>query len=85
MRVVPGLLLLLLACSALAQKDAAEKVQEGNVNNWIEYYKKQRESDAAPPVGVAEEEKIDERKEKRGEREEKREEIDPKVQGERRN
>lgn len=75
MRVVPGLLLLLLACSALAQKDAAEKVQEGNVNNWIEYYKKQRESDAAPPVGVAEER--GERKEKRDEREEKREEIDP--------
>lgn len=33
-----------LACSAAAQKDAAEKVQEGNVNNWIEYYKKQREA-----------------------------------------
>ncbi len=38
-----------LACSAAAQKDAAEKVQEGNVNNWIEYYKKQRESAASPP------------------------------------
>ena len=33
-----------LACSAAAQKDAAEKVQEGNVNNWIEYYTKQREA-----------------------------------------
>ncbi|HEX7813196.1 MAG TPA: hypothetical protein VF460_14920 [Burkholderiales bacterium] len=72
MRVVPGLLLLLLACSALAQKDAAEKVQEGNVNNWIEYYKRQRESAATPSVGVAEE-KRDERKEKRDERKEKRE------------
>lgn len=37
-----------LACSAAAQKDAAEKVQEGNVNNWIEYYKKQREPAASP-------------------------------------
>lgn len=43
-RVCSGLLLMTLACSAAAQKDAAEKVQEGNVNNWIEYYKKQRES-----------------------------------------
>ena len=38
-----------LACSAAAQKDAAEKVQEGNVNNWIEYYEKQRDESAASP------------------------------------
>lgn len=49
MRVLPGLLCMTLACSALAQKDAAEKVQEGNVNNWIEYYKKEREPAASPP------------------------------------
>ncbi len=53
-----------LACSAAAQKDAAEKVQEGNVNNWIEYYKKQREPAASPPSGIAAKEKRDERKDK---------------------
>lgn len=44
----------MLAPPALAQKDAAEKVQEGNVNNWIEYYRLQREaaaSPASPPAG----------------------------------
>lgn len=40
-----------LACTAAAQKDAAEKVQEGNVDNWIEYYRKQRE--AKPPEAAA--------------------------------
>lgn len=75
-----------LACSAAAQKDAAEKVQEGNVNNWIEYYKKQREPAASPPSGIAAGEK------RQGhtwsgaeERKDKREEIDTKAQGERRN
>jgi len=60
-----------LACTAAAQKDAAEKVQEGNVDNWIEYYRKQRE--AKPPASSAGErpaaggkgEKRDERKERR--------------------
>ena len=52
-----------LACSALAQKDAAEKVQEGNVNNWIEYYKKQREAPPEATLG-AEEEKRGKRKDK---------------------
>lgn len=66
-----------LACSAAAQKDAAEKVQEGNVNNWIEYYRQQREAAASPPSAAA--------GEKRDERKDKREEIDPKVQGERPN
>ena len=51
-----------LACSAAAQKDAAEKVQEGNVNNWIEYYKKQREAAPEAPRGAEEGEK---RKEER--------------------
>lgn len=41
-----------LACTAAAQKDAAEKAQEGNVDNWIEYYEKQRE--AKPPEAAAE-------------------------------
>lgn len=48
------LLLMTLAGSAAAQKDAAEKAQEGNVNNWIEYYKRQRE--AAPAAARSEEE-----------------------------
>jgi hypothetical protein len=66
-------LLLALACSAAAQKDAAEKVQEGNVNNWIEYYKKQRESAASPaspsagqnPAAEAEREKVKGKNEER--------------------
>ncbi len=55
-----------LACTAAAQKDAAEKAQEGNVDNWIEYYKKQREPAASPqspsagrsPAAEAEREKV---------------------------
>lgn len=63
-RILPGLLFMALACTAAAQKDAAEKVQEGNVDNWIEYYKKQREPAVSPPGGAAGE-KRDERKERR--------------------
>lgn len=37
-----------LALPAAAQRDAAEKVQEGNVDNWVEYYRKQREAADAP-------------------------------------
>jgi len=44
-----ALLFAVIACPALAQKDAAEKVQEGNVNNWIEYYKRQQEAKPAAP------------------------------------
>ena len=65
-RILPGLLFMALACTAAAQKDAAEKVQEGNVDNWIEYYKKQREPAVSPqspsagrgPAAEAEREKV---------------------------
>jgi hypothetical protein len=50
-RILSGLLFMALACAAAAQKDAAEKAQEGNVDNWIEYYKKQRQ--AKPPEAAA--------------------------------
>lgn len=33
---------------AQAQQDAAQKVQEGNVNQWIEYYQNERAKPAAP-------------------------------------
>jgi len=38
---------------AAAQKDAAEKVQEGNVNNWVEYYRQQRAPATTPGPGAA--------------------------------
>jgi hypothetical protein len=33
-----------------AEKDAATKAREGDVNHWIEYYRKNREPAAAPPT-----------------------------------
>ena len=33
---------------AQAQQDAAQKVQEGNVDQWIEYYQNERTKPAAP-------------------------------------
>jgi len=35
---------------ARAEKDAATKAQEGEINHWIEYYRKNREPAAAPPA-----------------------------------
>jgi hypothetical protein len=32
-----------------AQKDAAEKAQEGSIEHWIEYYKAQQRKPAATP------------------------------------
>ena len=59
----------LAAMPARAEKDAATKAQEGEINHWIEYYRKNREPAAAPPVtppdGVASEEEREKRKEKR--------------------
>ena len=36
------------ASGALAQKDAAEKAQEGGIDHWIEYYKGEQRKPAAP-------------------------------------
>ena len=36
-------LMLLVAAPALAEKDAAMKAREGEINQWIEYYRKDRE------------------------------------------
>jgi hypothetical protein len=43
-------LMLLAAAPARAEKDAAIKAQEGNVDHWIEFYRKDREPAAAPPA-----------------------------------
>jgi len=43
-------LMILTAAPAHAEKDAAIKAQEGNVDHWIEFYRKNREPAAAPPV-----------------------------------
>ena len=37
-----------LANGALAQKDAAEKAQEGGIDHWIEYYKGEQRKPAVP-------------------------------------
>lgn len=36
------------AGGAQAQQDAAQKVQEGSVDHWIEYYRSERAKPAAP-------------------------------------
>jgi len=41
--------MLALASGAAAQKDAAEKVQEGGIDHWIEYYKADQRKPAAAP------------------------------------
>ena len=38
----------LAAMPARAEKDAATKAQEGEINHWIEYYRKNREPAAVP-------------------------------------
>ena len=40
----------LAAMPARAEKDAATKAQEGEINHWIEYYRKNREPAAVPPA-----------------------------------
>lgn len=62
-------LTLLAAAPARAEKDAATKAREGEINHWIEYYRKNRQQ--TPPVtpapqGTAEK---DGRREKRGNQE----------------
>jgi len=44
------LALTLLAAPAPAEKDAATKAREGDVNHWIEYYRKNREPAATLPA-----------------------------------
>jgi len=55
---------------ARAEKDAATKAQEGEINHWIEYYRKNREPAAAPPAtpqaGVASGEEMGNVKSERG-------------------
>jgi len=59
----------LAAMPARAEKDAATKAQEGEINHWIEYYRKNREPAAVPPAtpqgGAASGEKREKKKEKR--------------------
>jgi hypothetical protein len=38
----------LQALPATAQKDAAERVREGDVDQWVEYYRQQRAARPAP-------------------------------------
>jgi hypothetical protein len=72
-------LMLLAAAPARAEKDAAIKAQEGNVDHWIEFYRKDREPAAAPPAtpqdGAVSEEEREKRKEKRGRAIGKREKV----------
>jgi hypothetical protein len=39
---------LVCASGASAQKDAAEKAQEGSIDHWIEYYKAEQRKSVAP-------------------------------------
>jgi hypothetical protein len=43
-------LMLLVASPTRAEKDAAIKAQEGDINHWIEYYRKNQQQ---PPVAPA--------------------------------
>jgi len=62
-------LMLFVAAPARAEKDAAVKGREGEINDWIEYYRKDREpaaaSSAATRSGVTADEERENRKEKR--------------------
>ena len=62
-------LMILTAAPAHAEKDAAIKAQEGNVDHWIEFYRRNREPAAMPPAtppdGGASEEERGKRKEER--------------------
>ncbi len=61
-------LILLLATSTRAEEDAATKAREGDVNHWIEFYRKnqQQPQPVAPGrQGAVVEEEREKRKEKR--------------------
>jgi len=61
-------LMLLGAGPARAEKDAAMKAREGEINHWIEYYRKDRAPAAASSAvtrsGVTADEEREKRKEK---------------------
>ena len=68
-------LTLLAAVPARAEKDAAIKAQEGNVDHWIEYYRNQQQPQpvapappAAPPDAAANAGKEEEREKRKEER-----------------
>ena len=42
MRLIPICTATLLSLSAAAGQDAAQEVQEGNVQRWMEYYERER-------------------------------------------
>ena len=58
----------LAAMPARAEKDAATKAQEGEINHWIEYYRKDRAPAAASSAvtrnGVTADDEREKRKEK---------------------
>jgi hypothetical protein len=63
--------MLLVASPVHAEKDAAIKAREGDINHWIDYYRRNHAPAAAPPVtpqsAVGEKaEEREKRKEKRG-------------------
>lgn len=60
-------LALLGAAPAQSAKDAATKAQEGELNHWIEYYRKAREPAAAPPSARQNAIKAEEGRERREE------------------
>jgi hypothetical protein len=55
-------LMLLGAAPARAEKDAAMKAREGEINHWIEYYRKDRAPAAASSPGAVVEEARGKRK-----------------------
>jgi hypothetical protein len=54
----------LAAAPARAEKDAATKAQEGEINHWVEYYRKTRKQ--SQPVVPAEEEREKRKEESKG-------------------
>jgi hypothetical protein len=52
-RAIAAVLLALQAPGAGAQKDAAERVREGDVNQWVEYYRQQRAATPPPKEATA--------------------------------
>ncbi len=61
-------LMLLMAAPARAGQDAAMKAREGEINQWIEYYRKDREPAAASPAkrnGVTADAEREKRKEEK--------------------
>lgn len=64
-------LMLLVAAPARGEKDAAMKAREGEINHWIEYYRKDRQPAAASPAATRNGVTADGEREKRKEEREK--------------